>query len=520
MSCRDSGAERDGKDEREVLGGGGQTEGSCADRLAANEAAEMQEGSFMVGSKRSLSVAQWHANRVHMGRRTTLPAAIPCISNLCKGWSSMWSLPGDGQGFWSAIWSDITLAVGHGLGRWPVVTMVRDTELVGLARVRLHSQSKRSASCTGVSASQLPEPEERVLLGDVVVIHNDVDVLLVSCSQAVDDGLRRACSESGRSPAAIRVVQEAVAIQRGGGVLDWIREMNKECNNPAQLGHKSAGVTVDWGLHDGQTTYAVMLSTEIGRHRLKLPPSSHTLRARAYETHRAACLLTLSRADARHIARQRMSTNGAGQVAAHVMLPSLRLTSTPKADDAAAIAATEFEGVCRSAASDLSSRFFSSIPGVRALKAVQSALQWAESEWVTEGESGCRCPFRGGTDYLYTKGSIAQQGTKGWHDDANGPACLTCWQNLGEVAGEQLELVVAVHGCRVQVDAAMGKFVLFMAWLPHRTQLRGADGVARDQKGAVRLHHTAYVRMGTEYAGLALMEYKRQGLPLQFYVTR
>ena len=56
MSCRDSGAERDGKDEREVLGGGGQTEGSCADRLAANEAAEMQEGSFMVGDKRSLSV--------------------------------------------------------------------------------------------------------------------------------------------------------------------------------------------------------------------------------------------------------------------------------------------------------------------------------------------------------------------------------------------------------------------------------------------------------------------------------
>ena len=215
-----------------------------------------------------------------------------------------------------------------------------------------------------------------------------------------------------------------------------------------------------------------------------------------------------------------MSSSGTGQVAANVMLPSLRLTSTPWADDAAAKAATAFEGVCRSAASDLSCRFFSSIPGVRALKAVQSTLQWAEEEWAPECATACVCPFRGGADYLYTKGSISQQGTKGWHDDANGPACLTCWQNLGEVPGEQLELVVAIHGCRVHVGAAMGKFAHFMAWLPHRTQLRGRDGVARDNKSAVRLHHTAYVRMGTEYAASTLMEYKRKGLPLRVYETR
>ena len=49
--------------------------------------------------------------------------------------------------------------------------------------------------------------------------------------------------------------------------------------------------------------------------------------------------------------------------------------------DERAIAATNFESLCRSAASDLSNRYFASLPGVRALRAVQANLKWAEEVW-------------------------------------------------------------------------------------------------------------------------------------------
>ena len=405
------------------------------------------------------------------------------------------------------VWADVARSVGMALGRLAHVVLVQDTELSRFEQVRLHSPGMGSTSAQS----------ERVIRGDVVVIHDAVDVLLVSCSWETDLALRRALEDAGY-PAAAQVVRDADTIQRGGEVLDWIKMMNQECNNPAELGHRSPGVTVDWGLHDGQTTYAAMLSTELGA-RGSLPRSTQHLRAGAYEAHRQACLTTLSASERGNYARKRMSTTGEGQTSSHVMLPMLRMTSSPKVDDEHARAATAFEGVCRSAASDISTRFFSTLPGVRALNVVQAALKWGEEVWSSlEVESPC--PFRGGTDYLYTKGSISQQGTKGWHDDANGPACLTCWQNLGVVEDEQLELVVGVHGCRVVVEANLGKTALFMAWLPHRTQLRGADGCARQRKTAVRLHHSAYVRFGTEYAATTLAEYKRRGLPLRWYVTR
>ena len=345
----------------------------------------------------------------------------------------------------------------------------------------------------------------------------DIDVLLMSCSQEVDTTLRVKCADDGYI-AAMQVLDEAAAIQRGGVILDWITEMNAEHNNPAQLGHISAGVTVDWGLHDGQIMYAVMVSTELGA-AATLPPSSSTLRAPGYELHRDACISRLSKHEARHFARKRMLS----RVSPHVMLPSLRLTSSPLRGDESAIVATEFEGLCRSAASDISMRYFSTCPGVRALRAVQDSLKWAQSQWPLYNsvftENAKRCPFFGGADYLYMKGSISQQGTKGWHDDANGPACMTMWQNLGTVPGREVELVVAIHGCHVTIGAGMGKFVHFMAWLPHRTQLRGPGGQAQEDKGAVRLHHTAYTKMGTEYAAATLSEYKRRGLPLQVYAT-
>ena len=88
--------------------------------------------------------------------------------------------------------------------------------------------------------------------------------------------------------------------------------------------------------------------------------------------------------------------------------------------------------------------------------------------------------------------------TKRGHDDNNGPATSTCWQNLGEAAsGAQLELVAVVHGHEVIVEAPMGTAVLFKAWLPHltRASAEGPSPAPQDW----RLHHTAYWRFGTEY---------------------
>ena len=462
-----------------------------------------------MGTKWSLEVGMRNTDRVHLGRRSRfLPVADPCMPPTVGCWQSPWARPAGGYGFWTSIWADITKTVSTALGRWANVVLVCEEDLAGSKQVRLH------APCTTLETTE----RERVIEGDVVVIHDRVDVLLLSCSQATDLALRSALANAGY-PAAARVCLDAEEIQRGGDVLDWITTMNQECNNPAALGHKSAGVTVDWGLHDSQLSSSVMLSTELGVG-CSFPPSTHTIRTATYERHRAACLATLSGREQKHFARKRLSSTGGGQCADHVMLPSMRLNSLPKADDATARAATTFEGLCRSAASDISNRFFAALPGVRALNDVQSALKWGVETWKDTLFSSRTCPFEGGTDYLYTKGSISQQGTKSWHDDANGPACLTCWQNLGVVQNEQLELVVAVNGCRIVIEAQVGKTTLFMGWLPHRTQMRSSDGCTHDMKEARRLHHTAYVKFGTEYAAITLDQYRRRRLPLNGYTTR
>jgi hypothetical protein len=75
-----------------------------------------------------------------------------------------------------------------------------------------------------------------------------------------------------------------------------------------------------------------------------------------------------------------------------VMLPALRTTSSPNADDSIAIGVARFEGLCRASASDISRRFFSASPAVVALEMVQSELRRAEEKMR---EKGIHCPFAG-----------------------------------------------------------------------------------------------------------------------------
>ena len=112
--------------------------------------------------------------------------------------------------------------------------------------------------------------------------------------------------------------------------------------------------------------------------------------------------------------------------------------------------------------------------------------------------------------HLHQKGSMSLQPTKTGHDDRNGPACSTLWQNLTSPASKaRLQLVITVYGCDVVIDAPAGHAVMFQAWLPHLTRVDpdGPAPAADDE----RLHHTAYTRFGTEEFAWAVMQYQACG---------
>ena len=132
------------------------------------------------------------------------------------------------------------------------------------------------------------------------MVHDRVDILLLSCSNHADGKLRAHLRRVG-CDAAARVVEAAAALQQSPErqrERDWLEERCSELHNPAALGHKSAGVTFDCGMHDGQLRRAVMLSTT---RTPRLPPCSCTLRADKYVQHREARIAKLTR----HECRQR-----------------------------------------------------------------------------------------------------------------------------------------------------------------------------------------------------------------------
>ena len=151
------------------------------------------------------------------------------------------------------------------------------------------------------------------------------------------------------------------------------------------------------------------------------------------------------------------------------------------------------------------------LPGVAALRLLQDELRHAEQSLAF---SASGCPFAGASTHLYPKGSIGRMKYKRGHDDRNGPACATCWQNLGTVAsGARLQLVVVINGHDVIVDAPAGTMVLFQGWLPHLTRAdpEGPPSARSDW----RLHHTAYARFGTEWFGWVARAHRLAGCGLR-----
>ena len=78
------------------------------------------------------------------------------------------------------------------------------------------------------------------------------------------------------------------------------------------------------------------------------------------------------------------------------MLPQPRMNSFPSRYDDVAKHAAFVDSLCRASASDISTRYFSSTPGVCASRYVQESLKWAEETMLKANQI---CPFEGCTDY-------------------------------------------------------------------------------------------------------------------------
>lgn len=195
-------------------------------------------------------------------------------------------------------------------------------------------------------------------------------------------------------------------------------------------------------------------------------------------------------------------------------MPAPRRSSFPLASETDHVGVATVERTLRGAAADISCYFFGALPGVQAALMVQENLRWCEQHM--EGS----CPFVGAHRHLYSKGSLSPQehmgkkGFKSGHDDNNGPACLTFWQNLElPLSGARPQLVIVVHGHDVVVEAAVGHVALFQAWLPHLS--RAARDGPSSMSGDSRIHHTAYIRRDTEHFAWVARAHREAGLALQ-----
>lgn len=448
--------------------------------------------------------------RQNYSKRSCLPPATSLMQP-CPGWESGRQLPvEDYPGrYWNSVLEKTKEAITQVLGRPAKVFFEEDTWF------EKQKKTKKKELTMFINFGRGC---------DVVLIHDAIDILVANCTLETDMKMRKALETSG-FPAAMEVLRAAEKIQEGGPLFNWIV---KECKyNPVHQTTKSPGVTADFGLHDNQMNRVIMLQTEL-EDKVR-PPGSKYIRAKTYADHREKFLLGFPERDRDKVLgpKNRMSMSSKGNSGKSIMLPYPRINSLPSQDDDVAQSAAIVEGLCRASASDISTRYFNSLPGVRELSYVQESLKWAEGTMLEANEI---CPFEGFTDYLYAKGSMSLQPTKRWHDDANGPACLTCWQNFGDLAGK-LQLVIAIHGYNICINSGIGKIVHFMAWLPHctrekkvrgkRRRRRSGSGKRRRSSGVrARLHHTAYTKTGTEYISYILNEYRHRKLRLNMYTTK
>lgn len=194
-----------------------------------------------------------------------------------------WSVVTPCEGYWERVASAVQVSLGVALARMPVVALVDSAWLRGHDMMLVHPSQASHGQCGAATL------EERMVIADVVLVHDDKDVLLLSCTQEVDERLRRHLSAVGW-PRALEAVERARALHEGGSLKDFICERMRHENDPVRQGttsRKSPGVTVDFGLHDGQLMNAMHLCTDIMKGRVH---RTRNIRSKTYEQHRQACM--------------------------------------------------------------------------------------------------------------------------------------------------------------------------------------------------------------------------------------
>ena len=365
------------------------------------------------------------------------------------------------------------------------VASICATRLEGMTHLALHASvssvaAHAAADGIGAASSTGDHDEVRTLCarGDVILIHNDTDVLVVSCRPELDTLLRDILDERPGAPSVqAQVAMEArrIASDAEDSLHKWLLESATEKRNPVHgLQHESAGVTADFGLHASATRNMHLMQTRPG------VANTKTIRAAQWLSNRERKVNALTAEESRHFSKSPRMAGAADETetlacsSGEVPVPTPRVHSLPMAYDRDGVAIAEFEGQCRAAASDISKAYFGAIPGVRALCMVREELEHAERALV---ETAHGCPFAGkdnahgwpfspctcvrivsyfvplvcaagGSTLLYTKGSMSLAASKGWHDDPNGPSCITFWQNLTGVKIQKCVLV-STSGCPV-----------------------------------------------------------------------
>ena len=115
-----------------------------------------------------------------MARRSESWQVAPAlVRSICEGWYAGWARPCGGCGFWANVWADLTKSVSSAIGRWASVRMVEASEMRGADGLYLHKAPRYMNDAD----------ETRIIFGDVIVVHDDIDVLVMSCSQEIDNAL-------------------------------------------------------------------------------------------------------------------------------------------------------------------------------------------------------------------------------------------------------------------------------------------------------------------------------------------
>jgi len=434
--------------------------------------------------------------------------------------------------------------IQHGV----VVAVVHERQLKGELRFREDKFSSHAGQrfTRGADEHQSATALQReVDAADVLLLHNDMDALIVVTRPSLSLKARAHLLEKGHASAmaAMKMAEqiqvastantggltaEGAATGWAGGALSWMRENSVPERCPTH-GSSHTGVTTESGVHAGQLgeegvhglsrkvrggSAYVKIETKIDG---ALPPSTSYVRADEYRKHtsfvRDDSMKGVGRFGKISGARLAASDKTAVDESGYVQVPNARLNTYPAYNDCNQVAAMTFERTCRSAAADLACTCFSAMPGVNTLLLMQHEFAHME-EKLLAADDDVGCAFKGVFTHLFPKGSNGLMDTKDGHDDANGPAACTFWQNLGTAkSGARLEFVTVVNGHDVIVEAPMGHFFMLQAWLPHLTQASAAG--PQPQPDDERVHHTAYCDLKTEYSAWVFREHRMKRRELQ-----